>query len=196
MTGALDSAALDVLFREARTHNVWTDRPVADETLEQLYELVRWGPTSANSCPARFVFIRSPDAKARLRPHLAPGNVEKAMTAPACAIVAYDRQFYDKMAELMPYRDARPMFANNLPKALETAFRNSSLQGAYLILAARALGLDTGAMQGFNHESLDADFFPDGQWTSNFLLNIGYGEKEKLFPRLPRLSFETACRLL
>ena len=196
MGEALSGSAFDVLFREARTHNVWAQRDLPEGIFEQLYDLVKFGPTSANSCPARFVFVRSLEAKERLRPHLSPGNVDKTMAAPCCIIVAYDRKFYDKMPELVPYRDVRPMFVADEAKAQESAFRNSSLQGGYLILAARALGLDTGAMQGFNRDGVDAEFFPDGQWTANFLLNIGYGDREKLFPRMPRLSFETACRVL
>lgn len=191
----LDDAALDTLFRTARTRRAWLDRPVSDEALRSVYDLAKWGPTSANTCPARFVFIRSPEEKTRLKPHLYPTNVDKTMSAPACVIVAYDIRFYELMPRLSPGRDVRSMFEGNAALIQETAQRNSALQGAYLIIAARALGLDCGPMSGFNPETLDAEFFPDGRWKSNFLINMGYGSDQHLFPRNPRLPFEDACRL-
>ena len=207
----LDDAALDQLFRQARTHTAWLDKPVNDETLEQLYDVAKWGPTSANGSPARFVFIRSPEAKERLRPTLAPGNVDKTMTAPVNVIVAYDLLFFEKLPKLFPHAPAmRDLYAGN-PQLVEvTAKRNSSLQGAYLILAARALGLDCGPMSGFDNAKLDEEFFgagqecegceqeffPSGHVKSNFLCNIGYGDATKLFPRGPRLEFGEACSLL
>jgi len=191
----LDDGVLDQVFREARTHNGWQDRPVSDKTLQQLYDLLKMGPTSANCSPGRFVFVKSPAAKERLRPCLSPNNVAKTMAAPATAIVAYDTEFYDKLPKLFPHVDARAWFAGN-PSLIETtAFRNGSLQGGYLILAARALGLDCGPMSGFDNAKLDAAFFPDGKIKSNFLVNLGYGDPSKLRPRGPRLSFDEACRV-
>lgn len=207
----LNDDALDTLFREARTHYAWLDKPVSDDTLRQLYDLMKWGPTSANTNPTRFAFIRSERAKERLRPALAPGNVQKAMTAPVVVIVAYDLKFYDKLPKLFPHNPAmRDNFANN-PQLVEvTARRNSSLQGAYMMLAARALGLDVGPMSGFDNakvdeeffaagrecEGCDQEFFPEGHVRSNFLCNLGYGDRSKLMPRLPRLDFAEACSLL
>jgi 3-hydroxypropanoate dehydrogenase len=211
MSNPLGNEALDQLFREARTHNAWLDRPVTDDTLRQLYDLMKWGPTSANGSPARFVFLRSSQAKQRLEPLLAPGNVEKTMTAPVTVIVAYDLLFFEKLPKLFPYAPAmRELFAQN-PQLVEvTAKRNSSLQGAYLMLAARALGLDSGPMSGFDNARLDEEFFgagkecegceqeffPAGHVRSNFLCNLGYGDHSKLFPRGPRLEFNEACSLL
>lgn len=192
----LDARSLDQLFREARTYNTWQDRPVTDAQLEQLYELVKWGPTSANSSPARFVFLRSRKAKERLLPALAPGNVDKTLSAPVTVIVAQDMAFHEKLPKLFPHTDARSWFVGNPALVEETAFRNSSLQGAYLMLAARALGLDVGAMSGFDRERLDAEFFPDGRVKSNFLVNLGYGDDTGLFPRSPRLPFHEAAKVL
>jgi 3-hydroxypropanoate dehydrogenase len=189
----LADAALDQLFRTARSRNAWLERPLPDDIGRQLYDLAKWGPTAANSTPARFVFVRSAPAKERLKPHLSPGNVEKVMTAPCCVIVAYDSRFHDTLPKLFPSRDMRAVFAGNEALIEETATRNSTLQGAYLMMAARSLGLDCGPMSGFNAASLDADFFPDGRWKSNFLCAIGYGSDEKLFPRNPRLDFAEAC---
>jgi 3-hydroxypropanoate dehydrogenase len=207
----LTAEALDLLFRNARTHTVWLDKPVSDDTLRQLYEVMKWGPTSANSNPARFVFLRSKAAKERLRPALAPGNVEKTMTAPVTAIIAYDLTFYEKLPRLFPHNpDMRTSFANN-PQLVEvTAKRNSTLQGAYLMLAARALGLDCGPMSGFDNTKVDEEFFgagqkcegceqeffPEGHVRSNFLCNLGYGDHSKLFPRGPRFDFAEVCTLL
>jgi 3-hydroxypropanoate dehydrogenase len=211
MSKGLSDEALDQLFREARTHTAWLAKPVTDDTLRQLHDVMKWGPTSANACPARFVFLRSRQAKEKLRPALAPGNVEKTMTAPVTVIVAYDLLFYEKLPRLFPYNPGmRNLFAEN-PQLVEvTAMRNSSLQGAYLILAARALGLDCGPMSGFDNAKVDEEFFgagkecegceqeffPAGHVKSNFLCNLGYGDPSKLYPRAPRLEFNEACTLL
>ncbi len=191
----LSDAALDQLFREARSHNKWLDKPVSEDQIRQLYDLFKWGPTSANSCPARFVFVRSPEAKERLKPCLDEGNVDKAMSAPVVAIIGMDMEFYEKLPRLFPHTDARSWFVGKPEKIRETAFRNSSLQGAYLILAARSLGLDCGPMSGFDNEKLDATFFPDGRVKSNFICAIGYGDPSGLYPRGPRLDFDEACRI-
>ena len=192
----LDRASLDQLFREARTNNGWLDRPVSDEQLRGIYELMKWGPTSANSSPARIVFLRSREAKQRLVPALAPGNVDQTLQAPVAAIVAQDIEFYERLPELFPHGDARSWFVGNQPLIETIAFRNSSLQGAYLILAARALGLDAEPMSGFDNETVDREFFPDRRVKSNFLVNIGYGDPSKLPPRGPRLPFEEAVQIL
>jgi 3-hydroxypropanoate dehydrogenase len=189
----VDELVLDQLFRTARTRNAWLHRPITDETLRELYNLTKWGPTAANTTPARFVFIRGAAAKERLKPHLMPGNVDKTLSAPCCVIVAYDSRFYDLMPKLFPSRDMRASFAGKEALIVETAQRNSTLQGAYLMLAARALGLDCGPMSGFNAEAVDAEFFPDGRWKANFLCLLGYGSDENLFPRNPRLDFDEAC---
>jgi 3-hydroxypropanoate dehydrogenase len=183
----------DRIFRAARSHNGWQAKPLSDALIRELYDLVKWGPTAANSTPGRFVFVRSAAAKARLKPHLSAGNVEKTLQAPCCVIVAYDTRFYDLLPKLFPSRDMRAAFVGKDALIDETAKRNSALQGGYLITAARTLGLDCGPMSGFNAASLDAEFFPDGRWKSNFLCNIGYGSGENLFPRNPRLDFEEAC---
>ena len=187
---------MNQLFREARTHWVWRSEPVPIALLKEVYELARFGPTSANSSPARFVFITTPEAKERLRPALAPGNLEKTMTAPVTVIVAWDTEFHEKLPQLFPARDMRSVFAGKAELIHETAFRNGTLQGAYLIMAARALGLDCGPMSGFDQQKVNAEFFPDGKWKANFLINIGYGDASKIFPRNPRLSFDEACRVL
>lgn len=192
----LDSSALAQLFTQARTYNSWSDRTVDDATVRQLYALVSAGPTTANAHPGRFVFIRSAAARERLRPHLSAGNVEKTMAAPCCVIVAYDTRFHEFMPQLFPSRDFSATFAGKDAVIADTATRSSTLAGAYLILAARALGLDTGPMSGFNKDSLEAEFFPDGRWKANFLCNIGYGTEDQLFPRNPRLAFEQACLVL
>jgi 3-hydroxypropanoate dehydrogenase len=192
----LDDRALDRLFREARTHNKWTDRPVPDAKLRELYDLLKWGPTSANASPARFVFVRTPEGKAKLKPALSAGNVEKTMTAPVTVIVAHDLNFYDRLPELFPHApDAKTWFTGSYSFAEQTAFRNGSLQGAYLILAARAVGLDAGPMSGFDNAKVDEAFLAGTNWKSNFLVNLGYGDPAGLFPRNPRLSFEEAARL-
>ena len=193
----ISDAALDQLFRAARTYPAWLDVPVSDETLRRIYELMKWGPTSGNLCPARIVFVRSAAAKERLRPALAPGNVEKVMTAPATAIIAYDLKFYDKQPTLAPHNPrVRESFAASPELAEATAFRNSSLQGAYFILAARSLGLDCGPMSGFDNVKLDEEFFADRQLKSNFLCNIGYGDPARLRSRQARLEFDEACSIV
>ena len=212
MSQAVDDATLDTLFREARTYAKWQPRPVADQTLKELYEILKWAPTSSNAAPARFAFLRSKEAKERLRPALALGNVEKTMTAPVTVIVAYDMKFYDQLPLLFPQAPGMKALFENNPQLVEvTAKRNSTLQGAYLILAARSLGLDCGPMSGFDNAKVDEaffaagkecpggadqEFFPDGQVKSNFLCNLGYGDASSLFPRLPRLPFNAACSLL
>jgi 3-hydroxypropanoate dehydrogenase len=188
--------ALDQLFLEARTHNVWFNRPVPLELLREVHELARMGPTSANCSPARFVFLTTKAAKDRLLPALAPGNVAKTMTAPVTAIIAYDTEFYEQLPRLFPHADARSWFVGNQPLIDETAFRNGTLQGAYLMLAARALGLDCGPMSGFDPAKVNAEFFPDGKWKANFLCNLGHGDPSRLFPRSPRLAFDEACKVL
>lgn len=192
----LDDRSLDILFREAHTHSFWLDKPVSDALLHQIYDLMKWAPTSANSCPARFVFVRSAEAKQRLLPLMAPGNVEKTRTAPVTVIVGYDLEFYEKLPKLYPPADARSWFAGNQPLIDTTAFRNGTLQGAYLLLAARALGLDAGPMSGFDNEKVDQEFFAGTRVRSNFVINLGYGDSSKLYPRNPRLSFDEAARIL
>jgi 3-hydroxypropanoate dehydrogenase len=188
--------ALNQLFLQARTHNAWLPKRVPVEALREAYELARWGPTSANSSPARFVFLESEAAKARLLPTLASLNVEKTKAAPVTVIVAWDTEFYEKLPKLFLHADMRSLFAGNTSLAEETAFRNSSLQGGYLILAARALGLDCGPMSGFDKAKVNAEFFPDGKWKVNFLCNLGFGDRGKLSPRNPRLDFDEACKVL
>ncbi len=191
----LPDDALDQIFRKARTHNGWLDKPVTDGQLREIWDLLKWGPTTANSSPGRVVFVRSKEAKQMLEPALSEGNRAKTMAAPATAIVAYDLEFYDKLPRLFPHTDARSWFAENPELVRTTAFRNGTLQGAYLIIAARALGLDCGPMSGFENAIVDAAFFPDGKWKSNFLCNLGYGDPAKVKPRNPRLSLEEACRI-
>ena len=188
--------AIDQLFREARTHSAWLPELVPVELLRKVYELARLGPTSANSSPARFVFLTTREAKERLRPALAPQNVEKTMIAPVTVIVAWDMEFYEQLPRLFPHADMRSYFVGNKPLIEETAFRNGSLQGAYFMLAARALGLDCGPMSGFDAGKVNAEFFPDGKWKANFLCNLGFGDPSKLFPRNPRLEFDEACIVL
>lgn len=193
----LDGPALDLLFREARTHNVWIDKPVTDDKLRELYEILKFGPTSGNSSPARFVFLRTKEAKQRLAPFLMPTNLDKTMAAPVTAIVAHDLKFFEHLPKLFPHNPGfKDYFANSPQLADVTAFRNGTLQGAYLILAARAVGLDSGPMSGFDNAKVDAEFFAGTQVKSNFLCNLGYGDGSKLFPRSPRLSFDEACQIL
>jgi 3-hydroxypropanoate dehydrogenase len=192
----ISQEALDQLFREARTHSTWLPEPVPVELLRDAYELARLGPTSANGSPGRFVFLTTPGAKARLEPILAPGNVDKTMTAPVTVIIAWDTEFHEKLHRLFPQADVRSYFAGNKPLIEENAFRNSSLQAAYFILAARSLGLDCGPMSGFDADKLNAEFFPDGKWKVNLLCNLGYGDPSKLHPRNPRLNFEEASVIL
>lgn len=193
MTISLDNNALNQLFTQARTFSAWQDKAVTSEQLHQLYELTKFAPTSTNGSPARFVFVTSPEAKAKLKPALAEGNVAKTMSAPVTVIVAADYDFYDYLPQLFPQTDAKSWFVGNQALIDATAFRNSSLQGAYLIMAARALGLDTGAMSGFDNATVDAAFFAGTNTRSNFLINLGYGDVAKLYPRNPRLSFEQAA---
>ncbi len=192
----LNEEGQKLLFLDARTHNGWQDRPVDPALLRQVYELARMGPTTANTQPMRVVFVTSAEGKARLLPAVAPGNVEKTRTAPVTAIVAHDLKFYDKLPKLMPHVDARAWFAGvPAERQAHVALQSGSLQGAYLMMAARSLGLDCGPMGGFDSAKVDAEFFPDGEWKSNFLLNLGYGDPGKLHPRNPRLDFEEACRV-
>ncbi|MFA7553450.1 MAG: malonic semialdehyde reductase [Spongiibacteraceae bacterium] len=196
MTHSLEKNALDTLFTTARSYNNWQDRPINDNVIQQLYELLKWGPTTANTCPARFVFVHTEAGKERLKPHINEGNLDKTMSAPCCVIIAYDTRFFELMPILFPDRDYASAFADKPDLINEICMRSSSLQGGYLIMAARALGLDCGPMSGFNAASLNADFFPDNRWQANFLCNIGYGSDEGLFPRNPRLDFDQACKLL
>ncbi|PCJ68869.1 MAG: malonic semialdehyde reductase [Rhodobiaceae bacterium] len=196
--GTLDAASLDTIFREARSFNAWTDKPVSDDTLNALYDLLKWGPTSANCSPARIVFVCSKEAKEKLLPALLPQNQTKTREAPVCAIIGYDLEFYERIPELFPHNPgARNWFAGNDPLIQETAFRNSSLQGAYFMIAARALGLDCGPMSGFAPDQVNEAFFPDGKVKANFICNIGYGDATReLFDRSPRLAFQDACQIV
>ena len=196
MSKILDDAGLDLVFRQARTYRSWRDEPVSDVMLQAVYDLAKMGPTSANCSPMRVVFVTSAEAKERLRPALAKGNVEKTMSAPATAIIGYDLAFYDQLPQLAPHADMRSMFEGKPALIEATAKRNSSLQGAYLMLAARSLGLDCGPMSGFNHQKVDEAFFAQGGVRSNFLCNIGYGDKTSLDPRQPRLAFDDACEIV
>ena len=195
MLDPLDAAALDRLFRTARTFNAFTGE-VTDADLTAIYDLMKFGPTSANASPARFVFVRSAAAKEMLRPALSPGNLDKTMRAPCTVIVAHDLEFHEWLPELFPHTDARSWFVGKPELIATTAFRNGSLQGAYFMLAARALGFDCGPMSGFDSAKVDAAFFPDGKVKSNFLINLGKGDPAGLFPRSPRLPFAEACTLL
>jgi 3-hydroxypropanoate dehydrogenase len=194
---SLDGSALDQIFRLARTQNGFLDQPVADAQLHELYELLKWGPTSNNCSPARFVFLRTRDARERLRPALFPGNVDKTLNAPVTVIVATDDAFFEKLPQLLPHNpNAIHLYKGHPGLAESTAFRNGTLQGAYLIIAARAVGLDCGPMSGFDNAKVDAEFFAGTSIRSNFLCNLGVGDPAKVFPRSPRLTFEEACRLL
>ena len=196
MSEKLAEAALDQLFRTARTYNAFLPKEVTDEQLHALYELAKFGPTSANSSPMRLVFVKSAAAKEKLKPFLSEGNRAKTMAAPVTAIVANDHAFYEKLPQLFPHADARSWFVGNQPLIDTTAFRNATLQGAYVIIAARALGLDCGPMSGFDNAGVDQAFFAGTTVKSNFLINIGYGDSSRdLFPRSPRLAFEEACRV-
>jgi 3-hydroxypropanoate dehydrogenase len=193
---ALSDAALDQILRSARTFNKFTEQPVSDSTLQALYDLAKWGPTSMNCQPMRLVFVRSPQAKAKLKLALMPGNVDKTMAAPVTAIVASDKQFFEHLPTQFPAMpQARDMFAGNAALAAETALRNSSLQAAYLMIAGRALGLDSGAMSGFNPQVLNEQFFPDGRHQANLLINFGYGDPAGNWPRGPRLGFDEVVRI-
>src|SRR2546421_4226820 len=197
MSGVMSNEDLDLIFRKARTHSTWFDKPVEDALLKQVYDLAKMGPTSANMCPMRIVFVRSREAKERLRPALDAGNVDKTMKAPVTAIIGMDVHFYEELPKLFPHADAKAWFKNLPDDVLEyVALRNSSLQGAYFMLAARSLGLDCGPMSGFDNAKVDAAFFAGTTVKSNFLCNLGYGDARKLFPRSPRLEFEQACQLV
>lgn len=193
----MDDSVLDHMFREARTHKAWQKKDVSPALLKALYDLLKMGPTAANCCPARFVFIATDEGRERLKPHLDKGNVEKTMSAPVTAIVAYDTQFYEFMPELFPHAPSARSWYEGKPQVIEeNCMRNSSLQGAYMIMAARSLGLDCGPMGGFNKDTLNAEFFPDGRYKANFLCNLGYGDPAALQPRLPRLGFDQVCQVL
>src|SRR6201997_2468352 len=197
MSNVLSSDALDTIYRNARTHNVWLDKPVEDTLLKQVYDLARMGPTSANMCPMRIIFVKSREAKERLKPALDAGNVDKTMKAPVTAIIGMDVHFYEQLPKLFPHADAKSWFKNLPENVLEyTALRNGSLQGAYFMLAARALGLDCGPMSGFNNGMVDEAFFAGTTVKSNFLCNLGYGDASKLYPRSPRLDFAEACKVI
>jgi 3-hydroxypropanoate dehydrogenase len=196
MSDKLADAALDQLFRKARTYNAWLPKEVTDEQLHQLYEVAKFGPTAANSTPMRVVFVKSKEAKEKLAPHLDNNNRAKSMEAPVTAIVAIDFAFYDKLPKLFPHADARSWFAGNEPLIQEAGFRNGTLQGAYLLVAARALGLDAGPMSGFDKAGVDQAFFAGTAIKSNFLINLGYGDASRdLFDRLPRLDFDEAMTI-
>lgn len=194
MAERIDETALKTLFTDARTHNVWLDRAVTDEQLAEIYDLLKMGPTSANCSPARFVFLRTAEGKQKLRPALGERNIEKTMKAPVTVIVAYDKTFFEALPRLFPHMDARAWFAGSPALAAETAARNCALQAAYLMLAARAVGLDAGAMSGFDQAKVDEAFFAGTSWKSDVLVNLGYGDAGKLFGRLPRLGIDEACR--
>jgi nitroreductase len=191
----LDDTALATLFRNARTHQVWSDRPVSDQQLQQIYELMKWGPTSANGSPARMVFAKSAGSREKLAACMAPGNADKVRVAPVTAIVGMDMEFYEKLPQLFPHTDARSWFTGKQDLIEATAFRNSSLQGAYLIVAARAIGLDCGPMSGFDEAKVNAAFFAGTSVKANFVCSLGYGDASKLRPRSPRLSFDEACKI-
>ena len=196
MTKPVSDTCLDQIFRDARTHNAWRDQDVPDALLHELIELVKLGPTSANSSPARFLFVKSREAKERLKPLLSEGNRDKTMKAPVCAIIGYDLDFYEHLPKLFPHTDARSWFAGKDAKILDTAFRNGTLQGAYLIIAARALGLDCGPMSGFDNKGVDREFFAGTNIKSNFLCSLGYGDASVLFPRSPRFAFDEMARIV
>ena len=196
MNDRISDGALDRIFHNARTHFSWSEKDVPDAVLRELVDITKMGPTSANSSPARFVFVRSKEAKARLEPHLAEGNRVKTMSAPVCAIIAHDTNFHHHLPKLFPHTDARSWFEGNDEHIATTAFRNGTLQGAYFIIAARALGIDTGPMSGFDNAGVDAEFFPEGHIKSNFLCSLGYGEPSALFPRAPRFEFDEIAEIL
>lgn len=192
----LDDRALDILFREARTYNSWQDKPVGEAELRALYELLKYGPTEANSCPARFVFILNDEAKQRLKPLMSPGNVDKTMSAPVTVLIALDLDFYEQMPKLFPHADAKSWYAGKPDVIREVAMRNAVLQGAYLMMAARAVGLDCGPMIGFDKAGVKDAFFAGKNWEAGFMCNLGYGTGDKLFPRLPRFDFDEVCEIL
>jgi 3-hydroxypropanoate dehydrogenase len=193
---SISAEATAQLFTEARTHHAWTDKPVPDSMLRSLYNLAKWGPTSANSLPMRIIFVRSKEAKEKLYPTLLGSNIEQVKAAPVTAIIACDEKFYMKLPTLFPFADLKPMFESNAQMSHFNAFQSGSLQGAYLMLAARALGLDVGPMGGFDRAKVDEAFLKGTSWTANFLCNIGYGDDSKLFPRGPRLEFDEVCKII
>lgn len=192
----LDDASIDLILRDARSHYAWTDKPVSTELLQAIYDITIAGPTSMNTCPARFVFVTSDEGKQRLSKSLKPKNVEKMIHAPVTAIIAWDPEFWKELPFLFPHENRVPFFEGKPEYCHDTAYRNSTLQGAYFMIAARALGLDVGAMSGFSNEIVDQEFFADNGWKSNFLCNIGYADETALFQKLPRFSFEQACSFL
>ena len=196
MNSKISADALKQVFTEARTHHNWTPQKVSEDILRELYEMTKWGPTSLNAAPMRILFLKSDEAKEKLYPALMGSNAPQVKEAPVTAIVAYDEKFYDFLPKLFPAFDARLMFINNPKGSYDTAFRNSSLQGAYLIMAARALGLDTGPMSGFDNAKVDETFFKENSWKSNFICTLGYGDHAKVYPRGPRLTFEEACKII
>lgn len=187
---------LDLIFLNGRTHSAWLDKPVEDSLLRQVYDLAKMGPTSANCCPMRITFVKSAESKSKLEPCLAEGNITKTMAAPVTAIIGYDLEFYEQLPKLFPHADARSWFIGKTAYIQDTAFRNGTLQAAYFMLAARALGLDCGPMSGFDNAAVDKAFFPYSAIRSNFLCNLGYGDPSQLFPRSPRLSFDEICKIL
>jgi 3-hydroxypropanoate dehydrogenase len=193
---ALDDAALDTIFRKARSQNGWQDKPVEDRQLEQIYELMKWGPTSANCCPMRLVFVKSKEANERLKEALQPANVDKVMAAPVTAIIGHDLEFYEQLPKLFPHKDIKAWFVGNDELIKATAFRNGSLQGAYFMIAARALGLDCGPMSGFDNAKVDAAFFKGTNIKSNFICSLGHGEPSKVFPRSPRPTFAETAKIV
>jgi 3-hydroxypropanoate dehydrogenase len=195
MNTTVTQQALQQIFTEARTHHAWLDKPISDAQLQEIYDLAKWGPTSLNCVPMRIVFVKSPAAKEKLMPALMGSNPDQVRAAPVTAIIAYDEKFYEELPTLFPAFDAKSMFVGNVPYIEQTAFRNSSLQGAYFMLAARALGFDVGPMSGFDNAKVDEAFFHGTSWKSNFICNVGHGDASKLYPRGPRLDFEKACRI-
>ncbi|GBE43322.1 MAG TPA: malonic semialdehyde reductase [Rhizobiales bacterium] len=196
MRKRIPESALDRIFLEARSHNAWADKDLPEALLKELVDITKMGPTSANCCPARFVFVKSGAAKARLEPHVAEGNRAKVMAAPVCTIIAHDLRFHDHLPRLFPHEDARSWFAGNDDLIETTAFRNGTLQGAYFMIAARSLGIDVGAMSGFDNAGVDAEFFPEGHIKSNFLCNLGTGDPAGLFGRSPRFEFDEMAKIL
>lgn len=192
----LDKNTLDTLFYNARSHNGWLNQDISEHQIHQIYDLMKFAPTAANTCPARIIFVRSDEAKAKLSPHLDEANIEKAMSAPAVAIIAYDTEFYEKLDYLFPHTDAKSWYAGKPDKITAVGSMNATLQGAYFMLAVRSVGLDCGPMGGFNADTLDAEFFPDGKTKSIFICGIGYGDVSKIFPRSPRLDFDEACKII
>ena len=192
----VDSNSLDTIFRTARSQNGWLDREVSDEQIHGIYELMKFGPTAANNCPARITFLKSEDSKNRLKPHLDEGNIDKTMSAPVVAIIGYDTEFYEKLPYLFPHTDARSWFAGKPEKIVASGSMNATLQAAYFMIAARSIGLDCGPMGGFNNEGVDSEFFSDGKTKTLLICSIGYGDKSKVFPRSPRLDFSEACKVI